>query len=54
MDWSKFFAMGGYAFFVWGSYIVSALAIGGEVFLLLRRKKRLANQAARLTGKHYK
>jgi len=41
MNWSKFFSMGGYAFYVWGSYLVSLVAIGGEVVLLLRRKQSL-------------
>jgi heme exporter protein D len=45
MDWSKFFAMGGYAFYVWGSYIVALIAMGGEVLLLWRRKKALLAQA---------
>ena len=41
MSWSEFFSMGGYAFYVWGSYAVALVAIGGEVILLLRRKKSL-------------
>lgn len=40
-SWSDFFSMGGYALYVWGSYVVSLLAIGGEILLLLRRKKFL-------------
>jgi heme exporter protein D len=44
MNWSKFFTMGGYAFYVWGSYLVALVAMGGEVILLLRRKKSLATQ----------
>ncbi len=39
--WSDFFSMGGYAFYVWGSYLLSLLAIGGEVLFLMRRKKTL-------------
>lgn len=45
MDWSNFFSMGGYAFYVWGSYLVALVAIGGEVFLLLRRKKSLLKES---------
>jgi len=41
MNWSKFFSMGGYAFYVWGSYLVSLVAIGGEVVLLWRRSQSL-------------
>ena len=47
MNWSKFFTMGGYAFYVWGSYLVALVAMGGEVILLLRRKKSLAAQLDR-------
>jgi heme exporter protein D len=38
--WSQFWHMGGYGFFVWGSYGVTALAIALEVWALLRRAKR--------------
>lgn len=43
-SWSEFFSMGGYALYVWGSYLVALLAIGGEVVFLLRRKKCLLQQ----------
>ncbi|CAN5730815.1 MAG: heme exporter protein CcmD [Pyrinomonadaceae bacterium] len=36
--------MGGYAFYVWGSYLVTLLLMGGEVLLLLRRGKLLRYQ----------
>ena len=38
--WSQFWHMGGYGFFVWGSYGVTALAIALEVWALARRAKR--------------
>jgi heme exporter protein D len=41
MDWSHFFSQGGYAFYVWGSYLVALLLIGGEVAFLLYRKRSL-------------
>jgi heme exporter protein D len=41
MDWSKFFSMGGYAFYVWGSYLIALLVMGGEVVLLLKRRNSL-------------
>ncbi len=50
MDWSKFFSMGGYAFYVWGSYVVSLLAIGAEVIVLARRKKNLLERSAARTN----
>ena len=34
---SDFFAMGGYGFYVWGSFGVSALALVAEVWLVRRR-----------------
>jgi heme exporter protein D len=39
MNWAEFFWMGGYAFYVWGSYLIALLALGGEVVFLLRRRK---------------
>ncbi|MBA3356975.1 MAG: heme exporter protein CcmD [Pyrinomonadaceae bacterium] len=44
MDWSEFFSMGGYAFYVWGSYLVTLILMGGEVVVLLRRRKLLRHQ----------
>jgi heme exporter protein D len=38
-SWSDFLSMGGYALYVWGSYLFALLAIGGEVLFLLRRRK---------------
>ncbi|MFN2532299.1 MAG: heme exporter protein CcmD [Pyrinomonadaceae bacterium] len=43
MNWSGF-SMGGYAFYVWGSYIFALIAMGAEVIGLSRRKKSLAQQ----------
>jgi len=45
MKWasvSDFLAMGGYGFYVWGSYLVTAAIIAVEIFLLVSR-----NRAAR-------
>jgi heme exporter protein D len=44
MKWSEFFSMGGYAFYVWGSYLVTLILMGGEVVLLLRRRKLLRHE----------
>ena len=44
MSWSEFFSMGGYAFYVWGSYLVTLIVMGGEVLSLLRRRKVLRHQ----------
>ena len=47
MNWSEFFRMGGYGFYVWGSYLVALLLIGGEVILTIKRRKTLSKQANR-------
>ncbi len=39
-SWSEFFAMGGYAWYVWGSYGVTFALLGLEVILLLKRTKQ--------------
>ena len=44
MNWSKFFHMGGYAFYVWGSYGVTFVLLGAEVLMLLKRKRDLARR----------
>ncbi|UJP06497.1 MAG: heme exporter protein CcmD [Nitrosomonas sp.] len=36
--------MGGYAFYVWGSYIVTFACIIGEVWLISRRRRTLQKQ----------
>jgi heme exporter protein D len=37
-SWTDFFAMGGYALYVWGSYAVTAGLIVVELVLLVRRR----------------
>ncbi len=42
-SWSEFFAMGGYAFYIWGSYLVTlGLVIAEIVLLVLRKRSALA------------
>ena len=36
---TEFFAMGGYAFYVWGSYGVTLALLAIEVVLILKRKR---------------
>jgi heme exporter protein D len=36
---SEFFAMGGYGFYVWGSYGVTFALLAIEVILLMKRKR---------------
>ena len=44
MNWARFFNMGGYAFYVWGSFGVSLFLMAAEVLLLRRRRKRAMAQ----------
>ena len=44
--WYDFWAMGGYSFYVWGSYAVTAVVMALEL-VLLRRRKRIALDSAR-------
>jgi heme exporter protein D len=36
-SWSEFWAMGGYGFYVWGSYAVTLASLAIEIVLLRRR-----------------
>lgn len=47
MQWnsiSEFFAMGGYAFYVWGSFGVTALVMLGESLLIRHQRRELLKQ----------
>lgn len=46
-SWADFFAMGGYAFFVWGSYAVAAVLMIAEVILVMRRHRETLARLAR-------
>ena len=46
-SWSEFFAMGGYALYVWGSYAVTFAALAAEVVLLRRRRRSVLEHVAR-------
>jgi heme exporter protein D len=44
MNWgsaSEFFAMGGYALYVWGSVAITAIVMAAEVIQLKQAKKQL-------------
>jgi heme exporter protein D len=44
MHWnsvSEFFAMGGYALYVWGSFGISAAVVVGEILLLRSQRKAI-------------
>ena len=36
--------MGGYGFYVWGSYLVTFVCIVGEIFLISNRRRTLEKQ----------
>jgi heme exporter protein D len=40
MNWGEFFAMNGYAFYVWGSYGVTLLVFAIEIVLVRNRRKK--------------
>jgi heme exporter protein D len=49
MQWnslSEFISMGGYGFYVWGSYGVTFVLLAAEIIMLRSRKKRLTQQSA--------
>lgn len=53
MQWnsvSEFFAMGGYGFYVWGSYAVTFLALAVEAGVLIRRGRTLRRRVGRMAG----
>lgn len=47
MNWnsvSEFFAMGGYALYVWGSFGATALVVAGEIVLLRRQRRAVLSE----------
>ena len=47
MQWnsvSEFFAMGGYAFYVWGSFGATAVVMLAEMWLIRSRRQELLGQ----------
>ncbi|HJV52876.1 MAG TPA: heme exporter protein CcmD [Noviherbaspirillum sp.] len=46
-SWSDFFAMGGYALYVWGSFIVMFGLLGAEVLMLRMQRKATLQQLRR-------
>lgn len=49
MSAAEFFAMGGYGFYVWGSYGVTALLIIAEIIWVIQRRKALQKRLARMS-----
>lgn len=44
MNWSEFFAMGTYGFYVWTSYAAAAVVLLLNIALPLRRRKTVRRQ----------
>lgn len=49
-SWSDFFAMGGYALYVWGSYGVTLGLLVTEVIFLAMRKRTILGHLVRMRG----
>ena len=49
-SWSDFFAMGGYALYVWGAYGVTLGLLVTEVILLVMRKHTVLEELGRARG----
>jgi heme exporter protein D len=50
MQWGSlenFLAMGGYGFYVWGSYAVAVVVIAAEIWALRHRRRVALNEAKR-------
>lgn len=46
-SWSTFFAMGGYAVFVWTSYALTAVILALNVIMPLRQRKHIIRRVKR-------
>jgi len=47
-SWSDFFAMRGYAFYVWGSYLVVFGFLAMEIVMLVLGKRRILRELVRM------
>ena len=46
-NWSEFFAMGGYATFVWSSYALTAVVLIANIVQPLRQRKQIISRIKR-------
>jgi heme exporter protein D len=49
MNWSEFFAMGGYGLYVWGSYGMAALVLAFNVLAARQREKNVRRELEETT-----
>jgi len=60
MNWQAFFAMGGYAFYVWTAYGITVLVLVANIIIpVVQRRQFLRRQALKLArstaaGKHHR
>jgi heme exporter protein D len=47
---AEFFSMGGYGFYIWGSYLSALILIGAEIGMLIKRRQDLKRQASSVAG----
>ena len=47
MNWSEFFHMGGYAFFVWTSYALTLIVIVANIVLPIMQRKKVISRIKR-------
>ncbi len=45
---AEWFAMGGHGFYIWGSFIVTAVFMIAEMILVMRRRKSLLQRLGRM------
>jgi len=50
-SWSEFVSMGGYGFYVWGSYAVTFVLLAIEVVMVIKRKRATTRNARVSEGK---
>ena len=51
MQWGtleNFLSMGGYGFYVWGSYVVCAVVIVAEIWMLRQRRRAAVREVKRV------
>jgi heme exporter protein D len=53
-SWGDFFAMGGYATYVWGSYVVTFVIIAVEIVLVRGRARNARDKIARSVKRNAK
>ena len=44
MNWQEFFAMGGYAFYVWTSYAITLIVLLANIIMPLVQRKQFMQQ----------